>query len=125
MGVALLVAAVGFSILKSTGLRAEDVYVIPAGMHTFVGGVVFGLGMVIAGGCASGTIWRMGEGYVQAWVALLAFAISSSLAARLAIPYGTEVFLPDLLGWKLALLLVLFVVLLWYAAVGRFGRGEA
>ena len=27
-----------------------------------LGGVIFGVGMVFAGGCASGSLWRMGEG---------------------------------------------------------------
>jgi uncharacterized protein len=28
-----------------------------------LGGVVFGIGMIFAGGCASGSLWRMGEGH--------------------------------------------------------------
>jgi hypothetical protein len=34
------------------------------------GGLLFGFGMVIAGGCVSGALYRMGEGYVASWVAI-------------------------------------------------------
>lgn len=40
-----------------------------------VGGFVFGLGMVLAGGCASGTTYRIGEGNTTSWLAGLSFGI--------------------------------------------------
>lgn len=40
-----------------------------------IGGYVFGLGMVLAGGCASGTTYRIGEGNTTSWLAGLFFAI--------------------------------------------------
>jgi uncharacterized protein len=40
-----------------------------------IGGYVFGLGMVLAGGCASGTTYRIGEGNTTAWLAGLFFGI--------------------------------------------------
>ncbi|WP_255171289.1 YeeE/YedE family protein [Natrononativus amylolyticus] len=41
------------------------------GIGSFIGGFVFGLGMTMAGGCASGTLYRAGQGYVQFWITLL------------------------------------------------------
>lgn len=41
------------------------------GLTGLVGGFVFGIGMTYAGGCASGTLYRAGEGYVQYWITLL------------------------------------------------------
>ena len=43
----------------------------PWGPASFVGGFVFGVGMTMAGGCASGTLYRAGQGYVQFWLTLL------------------------------------------------------
>lgn len=41
------------------------------GLGSIFGGFVFGLGMTMAGGCASGTLYRAGQGYVQFWITLL------------------------------------------------------
>lgn len=41
------------------------------GLGSFLGGLVFGLGMTLAGGCASGTLYRAGQGYIQFWLVLL------------------------------------------------------
>ncbi len=41
------------------------------GLGSFAGGVVFGLGMTLAGGCASGTLYRAGQGYLQFWLVLV------------------------------------------------------
>lgn len=43
-----------------------------------VGGFVFGVGMTLAGGCSSGTWYRVGEGMVGSFVALLGFALSAA-----------------------------------------------
>lgn len=41
------------------------------GLASLFGGFVFGIGMTMAGGCASGTLYRAGQGYVQFWITLL------------------------------------------------------
>ncbi|RZV12175.1 hypothetical protein BDK88_1066 [Natrinema hispanicum] len=41
------------------------------GLTGLVGGFIFGVGMTYAGGCASGTLYRTGEGYLQFWLTLL------------------------------------------------------
>jgi uncharacterized membrane protein YedE/YeeE len=49
--------------------KVIDPYIaIPATfwIGSLVGGVIFGIGMIFAGGCASGSLWRMGEGPRQA-----------------------------------------------------------
>ena len=43
----------------------------PWGLASLFGGFVFGVGMTMAGGCASGTLYRAGQGYVQFWITLL------------------------------------------------------
>lgn len=42
-----------------------------------LGGYVFGLGMVLAGGCASGVTYRIGEGMTTSWLAGLIFGLTA------------------------------------------------
>jgi len=46
-----------------------------APLGNMIGGLIFGMGMVFAGGCASGVTYRVGEGMVSAWIAALTYAI--------------------------------------------------
>ncbi len=104
--VAIAVAMLGFSILVATGFR--EPFVLPVGWHTLVGGYLFGLGMVLAGGCATGTLFRVGEGNVQFWFALLGAVISAPLFLLLLNKTGFQmsspIWLVDHLGWQGALL---------------------
>ena len=50
---------------------------------SLLGGLIFGIGMIFAGGCASGSLWRMGEGHVKLWVAIFFFSWSGSIASAL------------------------------------------
>jgi uncharacterized protein len=75
--VGLVVATLGFSMVMATiigdpsrGLLPNDAHILPLGLATVAGGLLFGFGMVIAGGCVSGALYRMGEGYVASWVAI-------------------------------------------------------
>ena len=42
------------------------------------GSLLFGLGIILSGGCATGTYYRAGEGLVGSWIALVLYALSSS-----------------------------------------------
>lgn len=43
-----------------------------------LGGYIFGIGMVLGGGCATGTLYRIGEGMIGSWFAALGFMIAST-----------------------------------------------
>ena len=55
------------------------------GLTGLFGGFVFGIGMTYAGGCASGTLYRAGEGYLQFWLTLLFMGVGYA-AFTLAFP---------------------------------------
>lgn len=75
--VVIAVHAVGLAALTSTGvITPEFKDFAPAAV--IVGGFLFGLGIVLAGGCASGTWYRAGEGLVGSWIALVMYAVSSA-----------------------------------------------
>jgi len=47
-----------------------------------VGAFLFGVGMVLAGGCVSGTTYRVGEGNTTSWFAALFFALTGMATAN-------------------------------------------
>ncbi|MBI2821596.1 MAG: YeeE/YedE family protein [Acidobacteria bacterium] len=117
VGISLL----GFAVLKSADLRSLDAFVFPAFWQgSLLGGTVFGVGMVLAGGCGAGSIWRAGEGHVKLWCALIGFALATSLSRHFLeqeaiLPrLGNSVFLPDVAGWPLALAFIIAVLAAWY-----------
>jgi len=119
--ISLIVAVIGITVLKAKGFRSESMYVVPSfGWGSLVGGVIFGIGMVVAGGCGSGTLWRVGEGNLKLWIALFAFATSNSLLTvwlrswGIRQKLGTAVFLPNYFGWEGAILVVVVISLIWY-----------
>lgn len=121
---AVVISVIGFSILKWTDLRNLNTSV-SAGFWfgSFVGGIIFGIGMSLSGGCATGCLWRAGEGQIKLWIVIAAFAMSTSLF-RIWLEdsgwlrkLGKPVFLPDLVGWKMAIGTVIGIMLLWYLVV--------
>jgi uncharacterized membrane protein YedE/YeeE len=108
-------------------------------LGSLVGGLVFGIGMVFAGGCASGSLWRVGEGHIKLMVAVLFFAwggsVASGIMGRLGLTTGIfdvdfldgmaeksslgyQAFLPDLIGgWGWTLLVTFGLLLIWYLFV--------
>jgi uncharacterized protein len=118
---ALVISALGFAILKFTDLKDRGDWVFPAfWLGAVLGGVIFGLGMTLAGGCGAGSIWRAGEGQVKLWVAVLGFALSASLTRLLLTPealrsLGRAVFMPSVFGWAITTVLVVGVMAAWWA----------
>ncbi|MDI6825532.1 MAG: YeeE/YedE thiosulfate transporter family protein [Bacillota bacterium] len=53
--------------------------VLPVGWHTVVGGLVFGLGMGLAGACALTTLVRLGEGAVAYALAVASLVLGGNL----------------------------------------------
>lgn len=103
-------------IISSIGINSMQVYahfngqLIPGkfhsvGFHTAIGGFLFGLGMTLAGGCASGTMQRIAEGFLLFWLVLLGMVVGSVIGAYHFSWWVTNffshksVFLPDIFGW--------------------------
>ncbi|MFA5802698.1 MAG: YeeE/YedE thiosulfate transporter family protein [Thermoleophilia bacterium] len=60
----------------------------PIGPHELVGGLIFGLGMVFAGGCATGSLYKSGEGNMISLTVLL--TLSFTQAIFVAFPFFDE-----------------------------------
>ena len=116
----IAIGIIGFAALKWTGLRGEDINVTQTfWFGSLVGGLVFGFGMLLSGGCGSGSVWRAGEGHVKLMVVVVFFAMTNSLFRALIDAsegfkklIGFGFYLPDYIGytWAVILLLLVFVV---------------
>ncbi len=64
MAVGILVALIFFSLIQATlaSTNMSTFHPAPFGVHTLISGLIFGVGMVLAGGCASGSLYKIGEG---------------------------------------------------------------
>jgi uncharacterized protein len=128
----LMVTLVGFTAIKFFGIGFDDpslrlremTWIFPHFWgRALIGGLIFGLGMTVAGGCAVGTLWRVGEGQVKLWFAALGFILISPLSNRFIVPLINDIFpqnmrfrafLPDYIGYAGAFALVVALILLWY-----------
>lgn len=102
-------ASEGVKIIPGT----QSVY--PVNLATVFGGILFGIGMMLGGGCASGTLTDAGEGEARALIVLLFFITGSLWGAHnmswwKSTPIYTwnkSVYLPDVFGYMGAILVSL------------------
>ncbi len=135
--IALALTTLGFTAIKygyfAKGLQIPGMeYVVPISLTTVVGGFMFGLGMVIAGGCASGTLMRVGEGFIMNIISLIFFVIGSLWGAHdfefwkyHFIAKGKTIFLPDVFGWFGAVLIQLLIIGLLYIAAVKYEQKKS
>lgn len=102
---------------------------------SLLGGLIFGIGMVFAGGCASGSLWRMGEGHIKLWVVVFFFSWSGSLFGGITKRWdlltkemnldlileskvGYQTYLPAIFeGWGWVYVSSFAILLIWYLLV--------
>ncbi|KIL51745.1 membrane protein [Jeotgalibacillus alimentarius] len=83
--VMLAVASTLFAIILSTGFSFTGVtpagYVSPVGVSVLFGAFIFGIGMQLGSGCASGTLYSVGGGSSSMILTLLGFIAGSVIGA--------------------------------------------
>lgn len=106
-------------------------FVAPIGVHTAAGAFIFGIGMVIAGGCASGTLMRVGEGYAMQMLALVFFVVGTVIGSahfgwwqRMFISSAPRVHLPDVFGWFGAILVQLLIIAFLWIALDKYIKAK-
>ncbi|MGE5049825.1 MAG: YeeE/YedE thiosulfate transporter family protein [Deltaproteobacteria bacterium] len=85
MLVGIMIATVLFGV-SAAFLTATDMsafHAAPLGWHSVIAGMVFGVGMVFAGGCASSSLYKTGEGNTVAAIVLLSISITQASFADL------------------------------------------
>ena len=132
--VAFAVTSLGFIAIKygafAKGLPIPgQSFVVPISLATCAGGFMFGIGMVIAGGCASGTLMRVGEGFIMQILALFFFVVCSLWGAHdfgwwklNVIMKGKPVFMPDIFGWLGAIMIQLLIIAFLWIAADKWAR---
>lgn len=121
MLLALVISVSGMAIVKFIMFEKVDEFVRATyWFGSLLGGTIFGVGMVLAGGCGAGSIWRVGEGHVKLWLTLFGYIVSATLmnewlvnSGNLA-KLGQAVFIPDELGWGLTIVSMYGLFFAWY-----------
>jgi uncharacterized protein len=123
----IIIGLIGFTTIKVMGIGSESAYVASSyWVPAIVGGVIFGLGMTVAGGCTVGATWRAGEGHVKLWMALIGLILSMPLVGEYIKPgffdmlpdsMNQAVFLPDTFGYGGSISLMLLIIVLWFIFV--------
>lgn len=136
LSVALLVEMIGFSLLAFAGIVNLNPKPLLWGAN-IVGGLLFGFGMVLAGGCASGITYRAGEGMMGAIMAILGFGMAGMMAStgllkpitdylqtttKVMTADGKALTLANLFGLDLKivmLVLAILIIVIWAALAMR------
>ena len=118
-----------FPALAAGDLFGQPVegFVSPLSISVVIGSFLFGIGMQLGGGCASGTLFTVGGGSTRMMVTLFFFILGAMLGLTHLAWWKTLPALPpasmiDLMGWPAALLLNLSVFALAYVAATRIER---
>ncbi|MCX7169840.1 MAG: YeeE/YedE thiosulfate transporter family protein, partial [Proteobacteria bacterium] len=81
MAVGIMIAMVLFGAVSAfvTATGNSTFHPAPYGIHSVIAGVVFGVGMVLTGGCASGSLYKAGEGNATAMLVILSISVSQAV----------------------------------------------
>lgn len=130
--ISIALTTIGFTAIKyNCYINGQEIpgqnVVISISPAIVIGGILFGIGMVIAGGCASGLLMRTGEGFQTQFIALIFFILGSLWGAhdfhwwdKKFISKGFKVFLPDIFGWFGALTIQLIIIGILYILLDRW-----
>ena len=81
MVVGIMIATVLFAVTSAfvsvTGW--STFHAAPVSIHALIAGLVFGVGMVFAGGCASGSLYKAGEGNGVSLLVILSISVTQSI----------------------------------------------
>ncbi|RJQ46617.1 MAG: YeeE/YedE family protein [Nitrospiraceae bacterium] len=85
MVVGIMIATLFFAFVSSfvTATGFSTFHPSPSGIHSMIAGLIFGIGMVFAGGCASGSLYKTGEGNGVALLVILSISVTQSSFADL------------------------------------------
>lgn len=120
--IVIAVQSAGIYALQSVGVLHLDSSPLPLAA-TVIGGFAFGVGIVLAAGCATGTYYRAGEGLIGSWIALIFYAgfsaimkygILSGFTAALTsqtVPMTTIPHSLGISGWWLVLVLAAVIAI--------------
>ena len=135
---AIAVGALGYAIIFGQFLPDTSTDRLPPGAHIgpvswalVVAGLAFGVGMALSGACISGHLYRIGQGSLRAYPALLGSLIGIGLGFKSwnllyskSISTAPTTWLPHKFGYGGALLLTLLVLLVIAIIAIKWGKNS-
>ncbi len=81
MVVGIVIATVLFSVTASvvTAMGMSTFRAAPMGIYNIIAGLVFGIGMVFAGGCASSSFYKTGEGNITSALVIVTMGVTQAV----------------------------------------------
>lgn len=132
--ISLFLATLGILFIKMAGIREPMTYVTPTFIWgSLIGGLIFGAAMVVAGGCGSGSLWRVAEGQVKLMIVVVFFALTNAILRHYLDNVwevwdkgylGSAVYLPDIFGYGGAFIILAIIIILWYIFVDWNEKSE-
>ena len=141
VALSIVILAIGVAVIKSRYIGLSDMdgnsmdyfwqhYVRGTfGWGGVLGGILFAFGAIQAGGCGTGTLWRVGEGQIKLWIVTVFFGMACAIGSMLSQKYnwegsieegsslGSYVYLPDIFGYGGTLALIFLAMAVWYIIV--------
>ena len=135
---AIAVGAVGYAIIFGQFLPDTSTDRLPPGAHIgpvswalVVAGLAFGIGMALSGACISGHLYRIGQGSLRAYPALLGSLLGIGLGFKSwnllyskSISTASTTWLPHKFGYGGALLLTLLLLLVIAIIAIKWGKNS-
>ena len=136
---AIAVGAIGYSIIfgqflpdTSSGSLPPNAHIGPVSWALVIAGVAFGLGMALSGACISGHLYRIGQGSLRAYPALLGSLVGFGLGFKSwnslyskSISDSPTTWLPHKLGYAGALVLTLAALGIIALVAIKFGKNSS
>jgi uncharacterized protein len=120
VAMSLMIYGLGSAVIKWNYIQPDTMGVYhPFWMGSLLGGTIFGFGMLLAGGCASSTLWRIGEGHTKLILTLIGFALTNSLTSGIlkstgfGEKLGKGILFTDVFSWSIGLPVFLAFLLFW------------
>lgn len=95
MAVGIMIAIALFGLVGAfvTATGISTFHAAPTSIHAVIAGVIFGVGMVFAGGCASGSLYKSGEGNMNAVIVIVSISVTQAIFVDLG--SWSNAFVPD------------------------------
>jgi uncharacterized membrane protein YedE/YeeE len=80
MVVGIMISVILFALVSAfvTATGISTFHSSPVSIHSAIAGFIFGIGMVFAGGCASGSLYKTGEGNGTALLVVLSISVTQA-----------------------------------------------
>ncbi|SDC85225.1 hypothetical protein SAMN05421663_104314 [Terribacillus halophilus] len=89
--IAIAIQSIGVYTLIHVGVFEFNAGTLPI-IAVIIGSFIFGIGIIFAGGCATGTWYRAGEGLIGSWIALAGYMLMAAvMKSGVLLPLDTAV----------------------------------